>query len=85
MLQAVETEYQQSDARTAIVTQKMYQPLPQMALSLQKKQQLWNEQEETSTEFIEKDSVTMKRKTESKGIVTTGTIIVSGINKLEIL
>ncbi len=34
MLQMVETEYQQPDARTAIVTQKMSQPLSQMALSL---------------------------------------------------
>ncbi len=55
------------------------------SLKLQKKQQLWNEQEEKSTEFIEKDSVTMKWKTECEGIVTSGTIIVSGTNKLETL
>ncbi len=85
MLQVVETEYQQSHARTAIVMQKMPQPLSQMASSLWKKQQLWNRKEKKSTEFIGKDSVTMKKKTESEVIVTSGTIAVSGTDKLETL
>ncbi len=70
-LQVVKTEYQQ--------------PVVQMALRLQKKQQLRNEKLKKTIESTEEDSVVMKRKTENEGVVTLGTITVSGTDKSEIL
>ncbi len=63
----------------------MPQSLLQMALRLQKKQQLRREKLKKSIKIVEEDSAMMKQKAESEGVVTSGTMTVSRTDKSEIL